>query len=99
MKARGYFIDFKSNSTQAGILPADNPLKDVKKAIYEQTWAYCATLGWDNANKQLWAAAKIMKDFANAGLAAVKTDTYTNPDECPCAYEQDYDCPPVDPLL
>jgi hypothetical protein len=98
-KMRGYFIDFKNNSTQSGITAPDHPLNDVKKEIYEKTWTYCNSLGWDKANEQLWNAATTMQGFANAGLSFLKADEYTNPDECPCFYQPDYDCPPVDPLL
>jgi hypothetical protein len=106
-KAKGYFIDFKNNSTQGG-LPSGHPMADVKKEIYETTWKYCNSLGWQAANDKLWGAASTMFDFANAGLALVTAqlrkqvkpfDAYTNPDECPCMYQADYDCPPVDPLL
>jgi hypothetical protein len=98
-KAEGYFIDFMKNRDQSGISGADHPLKDVNAKIYTQTWDYCKQIGWQAANDQLWTAAEVMWTFSNKGLNGLRDQPYDNPDECPCEYRSDKDCPPVNPLL
>jgi hypothetical protein len=95
------------NTADQKDLPKDHPMADVNPMIYTQTRNYVRDDPRTKSAK-LYAAAMILKDFANAGLKGVvpkvksaqADDPYTNPDECPCVTDLTYyDCPPVDPLL